>query len=322
MLFFPFKADIRLSRIPFITILISLACLVIYWQQSASENNFANYANTFCEQEKGRIHKIVMAKVADSDKEHYAEICSAVYSAVYFNKDSKATIKEISQTKKSFSTKSLEKTHKYINVYITKKYELFKVKAPSNLTKKLYYEPSSFNVLKMISSALSHGSWSHVIGNLFFFFAFAATIEIILGSLIFPLVIIVLAIGTNLVYSISTFAAVDALPTLGLSGVVMGMMGMFAYFIPTAKIRCFFWFLIWVKRFGVSAWLLAMWYFGWDVYELYQSDTAGGVNLIAHVSGFIEGFLIGLIFFRWRKVEVNSELKSNSDKEQLSQAMN
>lgn len=322
MLFFPYKADIRLARIPFLTILISVFCLVIYWQQSLSDNEIARYTGTFCEQQKSRIHKVVMTKIAGSQKVDYSDICSAVYSAIYSNKDAHKTIKEIANTKASFSSKSLNRTHEYISKYLTAKYEKFMADVPASLTKKLYYEPSSFNVIKMISSAFSHGSWSHVVGNLFFFFAFAATVEIILGSVIFSLIIIGLATGTNLIYSISTLSNVDALPTLGLSGVVMGMMGLFAYFIPTTKIRCFYWFLIWVKRFGVPAWLLAMWYFGWDVYGLYASDTAGGVNLIAHVSGFVEGFLIGLIFFRWRKAEVLTQLKSNRDREQFSKAMN
>lgn len=267
------------------------------------------------------MHNVVMKKIANDQKIKYSEICSNVYSSIYFNKNTREIIKKIASTKTSFSSKTLKKTHGYIDNYLTLKFEKFKLSAPASLTKKLYYEPTSFNVLKMISATFSHGSWSHVIGNLFLFFAFAATVEIILGSLIFPLVIVSMAIGTHLVYSIVNFSNIDALPTLGLSGVVMGMMGLFAYFIPTAKIRCFFWILIWVKRFDVPAWLLAMWYFGWDVYALYTSDTAGGVNLIAHVSGFIEGFLIGLIFFRGRKAEVLSQLKSNHDRDEFTKAM-
>jgi len=321
MLFFPYRSDITLSRIPFLTIFISIACLIIYWQQSASDHRVAQYTATFCEQQKGRIHKLILSKIATANKIEKAHACETVYNALYFSADTTARIKEISETTTKFSTKNLRSTHLYITEFLNKKYTLYTAQVPVSLSKKLYYEPDSFNVLKMLTSSFAHGSWMHVIGNLFFFFAFSATVEIILGIVFYPLIIAALAIGTNVVYSLALFSEPHALPTLGLSGVVMGMMGMFAYFIPQAKIRCFFWFIIIVRRFGLPAWLLALWYFSWDIYDLYLTGTSSGVNLVAHVSGFIEGFLIGLIFFRWRKKQVHEELKSSSNRQQFSKAM-
>ncbi|VAW58133.1 hypothetical protein MNBD_GAMMA11-722 [hydrothermal vent metagenome] len=321
MLFFPYRSDITLSRLPFLTLFISIACLFIYWQQSSGDNKLAQYTQSFCEQQKGRIHTLVLNKIATSNKIEKNKICGILYSSIHFSENTSDRIDEISESTTKFSTKNLENTHTYIAEFLNKKYTQFKSSVPDSLTRKLYYEPASFNVINMLTSSFAHGSWMHVIGNLFFFFAFSATVEIILGVIFYPLIIIALAIGTNLVYSIALLSAPQALPTLGLSGVVMGMMGLFAYFIPRARIRCFFWLIIIVRRFGLPAWLLALWYFGWDVYDLYQTGTASGVNLIAHVSGFIEGFLIGLLFFRWRKKQVHDELESNHHHQQFSKAM-
>jgi len=304
MFFFPFRADIRLPGIPILTISICVFCLFVYWQQGRSDADLYTYANTFCEQQKSQIDGLVLKKIASSDEFGGYDICTAVYLTIHTSDDSTSKIAEISNATPKFSTKSTENTHEYISQYLTKKYAEFNNSAPDNLSLSLMYAPESFNVLKMISSAFAHGSWLHVIGNLFFFFAFAATVESILGMLYYPLIIIALAIGTNLVYSFAVFESADALPTLGLSGVVMGLMGMFTYFIPHAKIRCFMWLIVIVRRFSVYAWILAFWYFGWDVYGLYKTGTSGGVNLVAHVSGFVQGYLIGLLFFRWRKREV------------------
>jgi membrane associated rhomboid family serine protease len=49
----------------------------------------------------------------------------------------------------------------------------------------------------MLSAAVAHASWSHLIGNLIFFFAFAATIEILLGPLLYIGVLVILALGTH-----------------------------------------------------------------------------------------------------------------------------
>ncbi|NKC11275.1 MAG: hypothetical protein GKR94_03420 [Gammaproteobacteria bacterium] len=66
-----------------------------------------------------------------------------------------------------------------------------------------------------------------------FFFAFAATVEIILGAWRYILVFLALAIGTHVTYSPTG----DTVPTLSLYGVVMGVMGLYAWFLPTSGIR-------------------------------------------------------------------------------------
>ena len=117
-------------------------------------------------------------------------------------------------------------------------FERYKERTPEYLTAKLWYQPETFNPVTMLSAALSHGSWSHLIGNLFFFFAFAATVEVILGMWRFVLFTVTLAVGTHIAYSLTSLGMEAPVPTVGLSGVVMGMMGMFAWFLPAHGIRC------------------------------------------------------------------------------------
>src|SRR6185295_3821689 len=93
----------------------------------------------------------------------------------------------------------------------------FRRSAPANLTARLAYPPDSWNPLRMLSASVAHASWSHVIGNLLFFFAFAATIEILLGPLLYLAVLAVLALGTHTVYSVALLHSAEALPTVGLS---------------------------------------------------------------------------------------------------------
>ena len=81
----------------------------------------------------------------------------------------------------------------------------------------------------------------------------------------------------------------------------MGMIAMLTYFLPTAKIRCFYWFLIKIGTVAVSAWLLALIFIGVDVYTLLSQEEMGGINLVAHVSGAFLGFALGFAFFRKQK---------------------
>ena len=57
----------------------------------------------------------------------------------------------------------------------------------------LWYQPHSWDVWHMITAAFAPVSWGHVTGNLSFFLAFAATVEVILGPTLFGAVILALA---------------------------------------------------------------------------------------------------------------------------------
>jgi membrane associated rhomboid family serine protease len=184
---------------------------------------------------------------------------------------------------------------------LKEEYEKFKKTAPESFTAKLYYVPGSFSFDHMITAVFAHGNVTHLLGNLFFFFAFAASVEIIVGMLAFTTIILTLAVGTNLSYSAVMFANMEALPTLGLSGVVMGMIGLFVFLLPTANIRCFFWFLVIVRILRIPAWFLATWYIGWDILQLYLEHSGSNINLVAHVSGAVIGFFIGVLFYRNRR---------------------
>lgn len=134
----------------------------------------------------------------------------------------------------------------------------------------------------MLTANFAHGSWQHLIGNLLFFFAFASAVELIVGSITFAAVVLAMSFGTSVAYSLAMTNFPGALPTVGLSGVVMGMMALLAYLIPTGMIRCFWWFIIKFGTIALPAWLLSLWYIGLDIYVLTSQEELGTVNLVAH----------------------------------------
>lgn len=159
----------------------------------------------------------------------------------------------------------------------------------------------------MVTATFSHGDWGHVIGNLVFFFAFAAAVEVIIGPLVFLAVVLVMIFGTGSAYSAAMMSISNPPPTVGLSGVVMGIIAMLAYLQPTARIRCLYWVLIKFGTVAVSAWILAAIYIGLDVYTLAIEDDLDGVNLIAHVNGAMIGIVLGVLFFRRKRRELAAD---------------
>lgn len=295
MLFFPYKVDLDLKRLPVITLLVVLICITVFVLQIKSNLAVNKAAIQFCAKSLEGSIGFVLHKVAGG---HGLEHCVTVISTIHHSNRPDKVILSFAENAEMVTVLRRKDSVQFIAESLQTLYSSFKADAPASLTAQLIYDPRSFQVNKMISAAFSHGGWAHLIGNLFFFFAFAASVEILIGSLAFAGVIVFLAAATNLTYSLAMLNNVIALPTLGLSGVVMGMIGLFTFLLPKAKIRCFFWFIIIVRILSIPAWILAAWYIGWDAYNLYTSQGQSNINLIVHVSGAGFGVLLGLLFFR------------------------
>jgi membrane associated rhomboid family serine protease len=305
VLFFPYKADISLFHIPFLTILISLLCLGIYQAQHNNLLAVQRATQQFCESHGDRQFKIALKKtLGNSDEASCEEFMVELQRA----DDAEARIEVLAAKATPMAALSQQASRRYLQNILTEAYRDYRLQAPDYFTAKLWYDPQSWNPLTMLTAAVAHGSWSHVIGNLFFFFAFAATLEIILGPLVFLMVLVGLALGTHAFYSIYCLAETDPRPTVGLSGVVMGAMALFVFFLPKIKIRCVLWLLVFLWRPALPAWLLVGWYVGLDVYHLFSGDATGGINLVAHVTGAALGYGMGLLFFQAKREEVRAEI--------------
>jgi membrane associated rhomboid family serine protease len=227
--------------------------------------------------------------------------------AIHLSDDPDSAIRKFAEQGKPVTGLSPQSSFRQKQSVIAERYRDFQRRVPTYNTQQLWYQPRSWSVWHMITAAFAHASWSHIVGNLFFFIAFAVTVEVIIGPLLFAAVILSLAIGTHTFYSLAMLGTAQPLPTVGLSGVVMGVMALFAFFLPHGRIKCFFWFLVYFRVFAVPAWLLFAWYAGWDTYELLVTpDQRSGVNLVAHVSGAAIGYLVGVAFFRSHRKEMGS----------------
>jgi membrane associated rhomboid family serine protease len=301
MLFLPYRVDLELYRLPFITIIICLVCLLVYFNQSRNERLVVETAQATCFYNGDTNWLMVLGKsMGHNDPEACLEMMWKIHSA----DDQKKQIAEFAEQGKHIGGVTKEYSRQYKAEVIANRYRDFKMRVPVYKTQQLWYEPASWDVVSMVTAAFAHGSWPHVIGNLFFFVAFATTIEVILGPALFLTVILSLALGTHAFYSVAMLGVSEPAPTVGLSGVVMGVMALFTFFLPQGRIRCFLWAFVFVRRFALPAWLLVFWYVGWDVYALFTEGERSNINLIAHVSGAAIGYLLGVLFFRrhWHEV--------------------
>ncbi len=78
----------------------------------------------------------------------------------------------------------------------------------------------------------------------------------------------------------------------------MGMIGLSAFLLPRGRIRCYYWFVVLFGSVAVPVWVLALWYMGGDIYALFAFEDHGAINIMAHVTGGISGYLFGALFLR------------------------
>lgn len=309
MLILPYKTDLRLGQWPVVTYAIIAFCIFIHYLQAANREEINITATSYCNKiyqdnaSESTLDYIVKdKKVCTSDLSDLHDVDNPVRLRILFEKHN--------EKHKEFSPDELVEVIAIFRTHLIK----FQETSPRSWDKALSYNPSTWNPLSMMVSAFAHGDWWHVIFNLIFFYAFAPALELLSRSkLRFIVAIILIELACDIPYSIISLSAEYPVPTLGLSGVVMGMIGLSAYLMPWARIKTFVWFLHFAKVIPIPAKILALWYIGWDTYDLFSDDEYGGVNLIAHVFGGVAGYLISFVLFKGLREKNSYELKTEID---------
>lgn len=244
---------------------------------------------------------MVMVRIAGSDS---ASACFDVLLDIDTSRDPAATIQTMADEMKPLVGLSAEDSRSYVLDKLTEQFRLYQIRVPTYPDNEFAYYTGSWNPFMMVTSSFAHGSWPHIIFNLIFFFAFATTIEVLIGSFSFIAIIIAISIFSATFSSMAAGLLGQHYSTLGLSGVVMGMIGLFAYLLPAGRIRCYYWFIIIFGSVAVPAWALAVWFIGWDVYKLFANFDYGVVDVMAHVTGGAAGYLYGVAFLRRKRREI------------------
>jgi membrane associated rhomboid family serine protease len=154
---------------------------------------------------------------------------------------------------------------------------------------------SGHHLFTIVTAMFMHASWSHIIGNMVFLWAFGPEIEDAMGRgryLAFYLI-------GGLVAMLAQVAASphSTVPNLGASGAIAAVMGAFLVTYPRDRIKVLLFIFIFFKVTFISAALLIIvWFLTQLVHagEVARVQT-GGVAYLAHVGGFV----FGAITARW-----------------------
>jgi membrane associated rhomboid family serine protease len=163
-------------------------------------------------------------------------------------------------------------------------------------------EPSWYTLL---TSIFLHGGWFHILGNLWFLSVFGDNVEDAMGSFRFAVFYLCCGIAAGLAHIASS--PDSAVPVVGASGAIGGVMGAYAALYPRAPVHMLVTLGFFFTRIVVPAYLMLGY---WFLLQLLGGIPAlqgegGGVAFWAHVGGFAAGIALLPLFRVSARVEAH-----------------
>ena len=143
--------------------------------------------------------------------------------------------------------------------------------------------------LPLLTSMFLHSGVAHIGGNMLFLWIFGDNVEDFFGHLPYLFFYLVSGIGAGLLHVLFNFHS--ALPALGASGAISGVMGAYALLYPRAQVLT----LVFVFPLPIPAFIiLGYWFFLQFLAGVSSlgAVAAGGVAWWAHIGGFLLGMLL------------------------------
>ncbi len=165
--------------------------------------------------------------------------------------------------------------------------------------------PADFHAPTLITSMFLHGSWMHVLGNMWYLWIFGDNVEDRVGHgrfIVFYLLCgIAAALGQMAIDPTST------LPTIGASGAIAGMMGAYFVLYPHSRVLTLIpWIFIQVVEVPaivlLGFWFLMQLFSAGAIAVTASNGGSGGVAFAAHVVGFVVG-MGGVFVFKKRSLD-------------------
>lgn len=157
----------------------------------------------------------------------------------------------------------------------------------------------------VFTSMFTHGGWLHLISNMMFLWVFGNNVEDSMGHVRFVVFYLLCGIAAAAVHV--ALNSSSALPTVGASGAISGILGAYIVLYPQVRVHVFF-PPFWILR--MRAWVVLGY---WIAIQLFLGlaavggASAGGVAVWAHIGGFFAGVVMVKLFERPQLVEAKRE---------------
>ena len=156
----------------------------------------------------------------------------------------------------------------------------------------------------IFTSMFLHGSWMHILGNMWFLWLFGNNIE---DSMTRPR-FLAFYLLTGVAAALAQVAVEPAseIPMVGASGAISGVMGAYLVLFPRVRVYAIVPLGFFMQQMALPAWVMLIY---WAFLQLVSGvgsvlseQSGGGVAIWAHLGGFVAGVVLVKIFSRPNRV--------------------
>jgi membrane associated rhomboid family serine protease len=153
----------------------------------------------------------------------------------------------------------------------------------------------------ILTSMFLHGGWSHLVGNMLYLFIFGDNVEDAMGHIRYALFYLLCGAAGALTHVVSGPAS--AVPTIGASGAIAGVLGAYVVLYPRAGVLTliplgFFFRIVRLPALVVLGfWIVLQVLMGMISLPLMNAG-GGGTAWFAHLGGFAAGLMLVVPFTR------------------------
>ena len=154
-------------------------------------------------------------------------------------------------------------------------------------------------VSHIFTSKFLHGSWMHLIGNMWFLWVFGNNIEDSMGHARFVVFYLLCGVAAALLQV--AFSPASVIPMVGASGAISGVMGGYLVLYPRVRVFTLVPIGFLLTSIALPAWTMI---FYWALIQFVSGLTGlaveekGGVAFWAHIGGFVAGLILIKLFAR------------------------
>jgi membrane associated rhomboid family serine protease len=147
--------------------------------------------------------------------------------------------------------------------------------------------------LSLLTCMFLHGSWTHLLGNMWFLWLFGNNVEDRLGPLPYLFLYLVGGVLASGVHW--TIDPTSTIPVIGASGAIAAVLGAYGITWPWARVSCLVFLVIFITIIDVPALIVLG---GWFVLQVLEGQkslsgaASSGVAWWAHVGGFLAGMAL------------------------------
>ncbi len=160
----------------------------------------------------------------------------------------------------------------------------------------------------LFSSMFMHGSWFHLIGNMWFFWIFGNNVEDSMGR--FRFLLFYLLCGLGAAFGQIAVDPTSQVPMVGASGAIGGVMGAYVVLYPRVSVTLLVVLGFFITTVRVPAFLMLGYWFALQLLGGLPmlGGQGAGVAFWAHVGGFLAGAVLILVFKNRSLVEEHRRL--------------